>query len=52
MDEQIGVSPLVADVKTKEMIPTLHTHVVLERSDGSALGGYLIEAFWRGRPSR
>jgi predicted DNA-binding protein with PD1-like motif len=46
--EQVEVVSLVGDVALDpEGEPALHVHVVLGRSDGSALGGHLLEAHVR-----
>jgi predicted DNA-binding protein with PD1-like motif len=48
--EQVEVVSLVGDVTGGEKAggpPTVHAHVVVGRSDGTALGGHLIEAHVR-----
>jgi uncharacterized protein len=47
VDEQVEVLALTGDVATKEGSPALHAHVVLGRSDGTAVGGHLVEAHVR-----
>jgi len=48
--EQVEVVSLVGDVALDPKgAPTLHAHAVLGRSDGTALGGHLLEA--RVRPT-
>jgi predicted DNA-binding protein with PD1-like motif len=42
--EQVEVLTLTGDVTSKDDEPTVHAHVVLGRSDGSAVGGHLLEA--------
>lgn len=45
--EQVEVLSLVGDIALKDGEPKLHAHVVLGRSDGSTLGGHLVEAHVR-----
>lgn len=45
--EQVEVLSLIGDIALKEGEPKLHAHVVLGRSDGTTLGGHLIEAHVR-----
>jgi predicted DNA-binding protein with PD1-like motif len=46
--EQVEVLSLVGDVSLDEKgEPKVHAHVVLGRSDGTALGGHLLEAHVR-----
>lgn len=46
--EQVEVVSLIGDVALDPKgEPALHAHVVLGRSDGSALGGHLLEAYVR-----
>jgi predicted DNA-binding protein with PD1-like motif len=48
--EQVEVVSLVGDVaEGEDGVPQVHAHVVLGRSDGTALGGHLLEA--RVRPT-
>jgi predicted DNA-binding protein with PD1-like motif len=43
--EQVEVVSLVGDIAEGEGgEPVIHAHVVLGRSDGSAMGGHLLEA--------
>ena len=45
VDEQVEVVSLIGDIAAGEDgKPALHAHVVLGRSDGTALGGHLLEA--------
>lgn len=45
--EQVEVLSLVGDIALKEGQPTLHVHVVVGKSDGTAHGGHLMEAHVR-----
>lgn len=46
--EQVEVVSLVGDVALgPDGKPSLHPHVVISRSDGSAMGGHLLEAHVR-----
>jgi uncharacterized protein len=45
--EQVEVLTLAGDVAVDDGAPTVHAHVVLGRSDGSALGGHLLRAHVR-----
>ena len=47
--EQVEVLSLIGDVALKDGEPKVHAHVVVGRSDGTTLGGHLIEA--RVRPT-
>jgi predicted DNA-binding protein with PD1-like motif len=47
--EQVEVLSLIGDVALKDGEPKLHAHVVVGRSDGTTMGGHLIEA--RVRPT-
>ena len=47
VDEQVEVLSLLGDVAVGDNGPTLHLHAVLGRSDGSVVGGHLIEAHVR-----
>lgn len=49
VDEQVEVLTLAGDVAVKDGEPALHAHVVLGRSDGTAVGGHLLRA--RVRPT-
>lgn len=42
--EQVEVLTFTGDIAIKEGQPSVHAHVVLGRSDGSTIGGHLIEA--------
>jgi predicted DNA-binding protein with PD1-like motif len=42
--EQVEVLSLLGDVAEKDGQPALHAHVVVGRSDGTTLGGHLLEA--------
>ena len=43
VDQQVEVLSLLGDVAEADGTPTLHLHAVLGRSDGSVVGGHLIE---------
>ena len=45
--EQVEVLSLIGDIALKDGEPQLHAHVVVGRSDGSTLGGHLVEAHVR-----
>jgi predicted DNA-binding protein with PD1-like motif len=45
--EQVEVLSLLGDVAVGDQGPTLHLHAVLGKSDGSVIGGHLIEAHVR-----
>lgn len=47
VDEQVEVLSLIGDVAVSEGEPTLHIHAVLGKSDGSTVGGHLLEAHVR-----
>lgn len=47
VDEQVEVLSLLGDVAVSEGEPSLHIHAVLGRSDGSLVGGHLLEAHVR-----
>ncbi|MEA2781540.1 MAG: uncharacterized protein QOK29_3084 [Rhodospirillaceae bacterium] len=47
VDEQVEVLSFLGDVAVTEGVPTLHVHAVLGRSDGSVIGGHLLEAHVR-----
>lgn len=49
VNEQVEVVSLVGNIARGDDGPKLHAHVVIGRSDGSALGGHLIDA--RVRPT-
>jgi uncharacterized protein len=42
--EQVEVLSLLGDVVIDEGAPSVHAHVVLGRSDGTTMGGHLLEA--------
>jgi predicted DNA-binding protein with PD1-like motif len=44
VDEQVEVLSLIGDVAMAEGKPALHAHAVLGKSDGSVVGGHLLEA--------
>jgi uncharacterized protein len=47
LDEQVEVLSLIGDIAISEGKPSLHVHAVLGRSDGSVMGGHLLEAYVR-----
>jgi predicted DNA-binding protein with PD1-like motif len=47
VDEQVEVVSLIGDVALSDGVPALHMHAVLGRSDGSTLGGHLLEGLVR-----
>jgi uncharacterized protein len=47
VDEQVEVLSLLGDVAVGDQGPTLHLHAVLGKSDGSVVGGHLIEGYVR-----
>jgi predicted DNA-binding protein with PD1-like motif len=47
VDEQVEVLSLLGDVALAEGDPALHIHAVLGRSDGSVVGGHLLEGHVR-----
>ena len=47
VNEQVEVLSLLGDVAVSEGKPTLHIHAVLGRSDGSVVGGHLLEGHVR-----
>ncbi|MFL6279902.1 MAG: PPC domain-containing DNA-binding protein [Vicinamibacterales bacterium] len=49
VDEQVEVVSLVGNIACGDDGPKLHAHVVVGRSDGSTLGGHLMDA--RVRPT-
>lgn len=49
IEEQVEVVALTGDVALKDDEPTVHAHVVVARSDGSASGGHLLSG--RVRPT-
>lgn len=49
VDEQVEVLVLAGDITCENSGPQVHTHVVLGKADGTAVGGHLLEA--RVRPT-
>ena len=47
VDGQVEVLSLLGDVAVGDQGPTLHLHAVIGKSDGSVVGGHLIEAYVR-----
>jgi uncharacterized protein len=48
VDEQVEVVAFLGDVAlAPDGTPTLHPHVVLSKSDGTAVGGHLLEGYVR-----
>ena len=47
VDEQVEVLSLIGDVAVSNEGPSLHLHAVLGKSDGSVVGGHLLEAHVR-----
>jgi predicted DNA-binding protein with PD1-like motif len=47
VDGQVEVLSLIGDVAVSDKGPTLHIHAVLGRSDGSTVGGHLLEGHVR-----
>ena len=47
MREQVEVVSLIGDVALDESEPKVHAHVVVGKSDGTAYGGHLLEAYVR-----
>jgi uncharacterized protein len=45
--EQVEVLSLLGDVAVAEEGPTLHVHAVLDKADGSVVGGHLLEGHVR-----
>lgn len=45
IEEQVEVLTLVGDIARKAGEPRLHAHVVVGKSDGTAHGGHLLEAY-------
>ena len=45
--EQVEVVSLVGDVTCGEDKPKLHPHIVVSKSDGTAMGGHLLEGHVR-----
>jgi predicted DNA-binding protein with PD1-like motif len=49
VNEQVEVLSLIGDIALKDDKPTVHAHIVVGRSDGTTMGGHLVEA--RVRPT-
>ena len=47
VEEQVEVLSLIGDVAVSDGEPTLHLHTVLGKSDGSTVGGHLLEGHVR-----
>ena len=47
VNEQVEVLSLIGDVALEDDVPKIHAHVVLGKSDGTACGGHLLEAYVR-----
>ncbi|MBV9279167.1 MAG: DNA-binding protein [Chloroflexi bacterium] len=47
IDEQVEVLALTGDVARHDGEPKVHAHVVVGKSDGTAHGGHLMEAYVR-----
>lgn len=47
VEEQVEVLSLIGDVAVADGEPTLHLHAVLGKSDGSTVGGHLLEGHVR-----
>jgi predicted DNA-binding protein with PD1-like motif len=47
INEQVEVLSLVGDIALKDGQPTVHAHVVVGKTDGTAHGGHLMEAYVR-----
>ena len=47
VEEQVEVLSLLGDVAVSQGKPALHIHAVLGRSDGSVVGGHLLEGHVR-----
>lgn len=47
LKEQVEVLSLVGNVATDKNKPKIHAHIVVGKSNGSAYGGHLIEAYVR-----
>jgi predicted DNA-binding protein with PD1-like motif len=45
--EQVEVLSLIGDIALNEGEPKVHAHVVVGKSDGTAHGGHLLEAYVR-----
>jgi predicted DNA-binding protein with PD1-like motif len=47
IDEQVEALALTGDIARQDGEPKLHAHVVVGKSDGTAHGGHLLEAYVR-----
>src|SRR6266436_140840 len=47
LDEQVELLSLIGDVALKDGKPVVHAHAVVEKKDGTAHGGHLLQAFVR-----
>ena len=47
VEEQVEVLSLIGDIAEAKGEPALHIHAVLGRSDGSVVGGHLLEGYVR-----
>lgn len=47
LQEQVEVLSLAGDVALQDGQPVVHAHIVVGRSDGSAMGGHLLHAHVR-----
>jgi uncharacterized protein len=47
IEEQVEVLALTGDIAQRDGEPALHAHVVVGKSDGTAHGGHLLEAYVR-----
>jgi uncharacterized protein len=47
LNEQVELLSLVGDIALNEGKPQVHAHVVVGKSDGTAHGGHLMEAYVR-----
>ena len=45
--EQVEALSLVGDIALDQGVPKVHAHVIVGKSDGTALGGHLLEAHVR-----
>lgn len=47
LDEQVELVSLIGDIALKDGQPQVHAHVVVAKSDGTAHGGHLVQAYVR-----
>ncbi len=47
LGEQVELLSLVGDIALKNSKPQVHAHLVIGKSDGTAHGGHLVEAYVR-----